>query len=646
MILSKGFKEEELTAPMARYIKRVAKQVRGDVIRMAMLSGGGPVGGSLSVAEVLLTLISSADLDPSDPEAPGRDRILVSHEYAVPTFYAALGRLDFFDLDDAVCLFKKAGSIFEGRLERSVPGVEWNCGVPGQGLSAACGQALAARWYGNKPNIFVVMSDEEQQNGQIAEARRFAKKYRLNNITTIVDANNVQHNGKTSEVMPQNLKHEFIADGWDVIEINGHDPSELYQAVRRATQIQSTPVLVLANTMMGSGVSFMENQHEFYSRGLTHAEYEEALRELGESTDLAESNDYRSAFGDFDVDIDYEPTPFTVPEVGTPITYGVKERLTNVQAFGKALADVGNANRETENPIVVFDCAHAHELELAEFIAQNHEKFIQSGLGNHSCANVAAAMSAEGVATILADYGTFAIEEIYQQLRLADINRANLKVVATRLGLDSGSDGKVMHCLNYIGMTAGLFGFKLILPADANQTDRALRYMMQQPGNWILGMGRSETPVITDGVGKPLFGGDYNFEYGEITEVRPGEGGVIISTGQMLPRAIEAWSILNHRGVAPMLLNASCPLSLIESEDPLFLGALRKGRVITLEDHNATNGLGMCVADVIAKKGVSCRLMKLGVSGYAPSGTPEDLYKSMGLDVEHFVGRVAKFLKR
>ena len=102
MILSKGFKEEELTAPLSRNLKRIARQVRGDVIRMAMLSGGGPVGGSLSVSEVLVTLVSAADIDPSDPEAPGRDRILVSHEYAVPTFYSALGRLDFFDLDDAV----------------------------------------------------------------------------------------------------------------------------------------------------------------------------------------------------------------------------------------------------------------------------------------------------------------------------------------------------------------------------------------------------------------------------------------------------------------------------------------------------------------------------------------------------------------
>lgn len=646
MQLAKGFKDEEMTPQAVRAIRKLSRQVRGDVLKMTRLAGGGAVGGALSVVETLVTIAVAADLDPLDPENPKRDRLVVSHEHAAPTYYATLGRMDFFDLDDAVCLFKRAGSIFEGRPDRSVPGVEWCCGLPGHGLSAACGLSLAARWKGYKPNIFVVMSDEEQQCGQVAEARRFAKKYRLNNITAIIDANNVQTAGKTTEVMPQNLKYEYIADGWDVIEINGHDPAEIYQAVRRASQIQSTPVLVLANTTMGHGVSFIENQAEFYFRGINEAEYDEAMKELGEPADLAEAYEYRSTFGDFDFEVEQEKPRHLELSTGKPHTYGVKERLSNLKAFGAALGDIGAHAKANDQPMVVFDCAHAQNLELSPFTSKFHDKFIQAGLGNHAATTVAASMSADGISVVLADFGVQALAEVYNQLRLADINRANLKVIATRIGLDAGVEGKAMHCVDYMGLAANLFGFKLLLPADPNQTDRALRFMMSQPGNWIFGIGGTETPVITDTAGKPLFGGDYSFQYGAVNIVRPGESGVIVTSGPMLPKAIEAWSILNKDGHPPMLLNAPCPLAIDVNESPELLKALRLGRVITYEDHNTRTGLGSRVAAVIARRGISCRLLTLGVERYALSGTPEDLYKWMGLDVETFVEQARKFLKR
>ncbi len=642
----RGFKEEELTAQHVRALRNLARQVRGDTLRMTQLSGSGPVGGSLSVVETLVTLACAAEINPSDPDDKERDRIVLAHEHAAAPFYATLGRLDFFDLDDAVSLFRKAGSIFEGCLERSVPGVEWSSGTPGQGLAVSCGLSLAARWNGLKPNIFVIMSDEEQQCGHVAEARRFAKKYRLNNITAVIDTNNMQSVGKTSEIMPQNIKYEYIADGWDVIEINGHDPAELYQAVRRASQIQSTPVLVLANTTMGYGVSFIENQQEYYARALSVAEYKEAMRELGGDHDLTEAASYRSSFGDFEMDFEEEGEQWCEINTGAPRTYGVKDRLNNVEAFGNTLADIAGAGGDKECPMVVFDCANANTMALGPFMQKNHDKFIQAGLGHHAAATIAASMSAENVLAILVDFGINSIEEVYHQLKLADVNRTNVKIVATRLGLDAGSDGKAAHCLDYMGLAANLLGFKMILPADPNQTDRALRYMAEQPGNWIMGLGRSETPVINNLDGKPIFGGDYQFEYGHVTEVRPGKGGVIITTGQMLSRAIEAWSVLNREDNAPTLIHVSSPLALDRDDDPVLLAALRSGRVVTYEDHNKYTGLGSRVANVIALKGVSCRLLTLGVNRYSYSGDADDLYRMMGLDVETLVAKTRKFLKR
>ncbi len=644
----KGFKEEELSLQSVRQIHALAKQLRSDVLRMTQLAGDIPAGAAMSATELVATLMTSAEIETADPDNLKRDRIVVSHEYATPLYYAALGRLDFIDLDDAICLFRKAGSIFEGRPERWVPGVAWNCGNPGQGLSAACGLALAARWHGYRPNVFVLMSDEEQQRGDVTEARRLAKKYRLNNITVLIDANNVQMSGKTSEVMPQNLKYEYIADGWDVIEINGHDPAEIYQAVRRATQIQSTPVLVLANTAMGHGVSFMENQAEYYSRALNDVEYREAMQELGETDDLSDARDYRIAFGDFDIEVGTEEAAVAAIVAGDPVTYNAKTRLDNMSALAQALSDVADLNRTREqSSVAVFDCVHAHTAKLMSFAQKHHDRYLQCGQGLHAAATAAAAMSGEGLLALLTGMGVYDIAEVYNQLRLADINRAGLKIVATHVGLSAAGEGKAFHQLDYIGLIANLFGFHLIVPADPNQTDRAFRFMAAQPGNWVMALGAGETPVITGTNGRPLFAGSYRFEYGKIEEVRGGEGGVILATGQILPIAIEAWSILNREGAAPSLYHVPCPLTVDRAEeDPVLLRELRKGRVVTLEEHNVATGLGSRVSNVIARRGISCRLLTLGADRYALSGDIEELHRLMGLDVESIVAQCRKFLKR
>jgi transketolase len=647
MQIAKGFKEEELSPEEIRQLRNLSRLVRGDILRMTRLAQGGYPGGSFSSADLFVTLLASASVSPESPENSKRDRIVVSHGHTASAFYSALGRFDFFDLDDAVALYRKAGSIFDAHLERAVPGVEWSSGIAGQGLSASCGFALSARLKGLKPNIFVVMSDGEQQKGQIAEARRIAKKYRLNNITAIVDANNAQYAGRTAEVMPQNIKYEYIADGWDVIEISGHDHNEVYKALRRAIQIQSAPVLVLAHTVVGQGVSFMDGQSEYHSRTLTDEEYVEAMRELRVEPDLGEAADYRSAFGDYDLDLGDDAPGFCAAETGTALTYEPGDVLDTRTAFGRALADVAERNKGQDKcPVAVIDCGLASSVRTVEFAQKNRGSFFQFGIQEHATATVAGAMSVDGVLTVWADRGAFGLSQAYSQLKANDINRAHLKVVATHLGLDAARDGKAYQCLDYLALTSSLFGFRAVFPADANQTDRAFRYIARQPGNWVLGLGRSEVPVITDLAGRAFFGEGYEFEYGKVDLIRPGDHGVLITTGQMLSKAIEAWDVLNGDGLAPMLLHAACPKALEEGDDPVLVSALRKGRVVTYEDHCVKTGLGSLVANCIAQRGISCRLLKVGVERQGLSGEAEDVYRMMGLGVDRLVERSRKFLKR
>ena len=223
MGIKKGFDREKLAREDIEFLKSFAKKCRGDIIRMTTLSASGHPGGSMSSIDIYSVLYGLCDVDPANPYKPERDRIVVSHGHTSPGVYSALGNYGFFDVNYAVLTFRTAGYQFEGHIAKSVPGVEWDTGNLGQGLSAACGFALSSRLHNFNNQVYCLMGDGEQTKGQIGEARRFAVKYKLNNLTVIIDKNGLQIGGKTTDIMPNNIAENFKADGFHVIEINGHD---------------------------------------------------------------------------------------------------------------------------------------------------------------------------------------------------------------------------------------------------------------------------------------------------------------------------------------------------------------------------------------------------------------------------------------
>jgi len=202
-----------LQADTQEALGEFCRNARGDILKMTTLAASGHPGGSMSSLEIFALLWSQANVDPKDPLKTGRDRILVSHGHTSPAVYSTLGRLNFFDLKRAIATFRKAGSPFEGHIERSVPGVELTTGNLGQGVSAGAGMALADRANGIRNHVWIITGDGEHQKGQIAEARRFIKKYDLNNITVVVDCNGLQISGRTDRVMYTDIAAEYRADG-------------------------------------------------------------------------------------------------------------------------------------------------------------------------------------------------------------------------------------------------------------------------------------------------------------------------------------------------------------------------------------------------------------------------------------------------
>jgi transketolase len=625
----------DITENEVRDLEEKARLCRGDIIKMTTVAGSGHPGGSMSSIDIYLTLYSYTRVSPKNPDDPLRDRIIVSHGHTSPGLYACLARLGFIDRQDLLKGFRKSSSPFEGHIERNVPGVEWTTGNLGQGLSAGCGFALASRLTCLGYNTFVVMSDGEQAKGQVAEARRFARKYNLNNLTVIIDHNHIQISGRTEDVMPVNIKDNYLADGWRVLEVSGHDFRDIYGALKKALADNGHPYAILAETTIGKGVSFMENNREFHGRALNEEETKIALRELCIPDDLTDTANAQAG---------RKTKKCTPSNISTPRLRTGKSRVYDKDThprvvFGNVLAEIAELNPEV--PMAVLDCDLAESVKSDQFAKVRPQNFFEAGVSEHTTATIAGALSINGVVTIWADFGVFAIDEAYNQLRLNDINETSLKICATHLGYNVGPDGKTHHCIDYIGVLRNLFGFKLVLPGDPNQTDHIVRYLLNQRGNYVIGLGRTKMPIMRTSGNRIFFDEKYMFEYGKCDLIRKGEDCAIMTFGAMLPLAVRACEILGEKGVNAAIYNITAPLHI----DPKTIREAAAAKfIITYEDHVVHSGLGSMVAQKIAREKINTRLIQMGIQEYGASDNPQELYRQYGLDPESLARTIKKNL--
>ncbi len=662
--------KRELAKEQLDKVRELARLARGDILKMTTLAKCGHPGGSMSSIDIYLVLYSFANVDPVHPDDPDRDRIIISHGHTSPGVYSALGRLGFFNIDDAVSGFRKAGSIFDGHVDWKVPGVEWSSGNLGQGLSAGCGFALASKLLNKDFHTFVAMSDGEQQKGQVSEARRFAKKYDLNKLTVIIDYNNLQISGRITDVMPQNIKGNYLSDGWKVLEVNGHDRKQIYEALKKSVNTKDTPVAIFAYTKMGKGVSFMEDDEQFHGKALSIEQYKKAITELNIDDDLNKYYKLRQQITpingkvnislkerDKKIEKELKRTYKINIDFGTQKTYYKEDKLDNRTAFGNVLKNFAelnckksliyenssNFNKSPISPIAVFDCDLATSVKTDKFASICPNNFFEGGVQEHNTAAIAGALSTQNVLTFFADFGVFGIDETYNQHRLNDINQTNLKLVTTHCGLNIGEDGKTHQCIDYLGVMRNLYNFSIIIPADPNQTDRVIRYISKTPGNFLVAMGRSKVPIILKDDESPFFANYYRFEYGKADLIKGGDRATIISMGFMLHRAMRAWEILKNKGYLVRVLNVSCPTNI---DEKIIDECINMGPIITYEDHNVQTGLGSIVADYIACSGKRVRFKKMGISSYGLSGDPEDLFEIQGLSIENLVNSLIHEIER
>lgn len=636
-----NFKAESISANGIEELKEASREARVWAVVATAAAKSGHPAGALSSMDIYMTLLGAANVTPALADSPERDRIVVSHGHTSAGFYAALAAYGFFPAHEMAANFRRAGSPYQGHVERDVPGVDWGTGNLGQGLAAGVGFALAARARGSQAHSWVVMGDGEQVKGQVAEARRLAAKEKLTNLTVLVDWNDIQISGRLEEVMPVNIPALWAADGWQVVECDGHDYNALYRAMKAAKEA-SVPTVILCRTTMGKGVSFMENIPDYHGKPAAGEKLEQALKELGSDISL------------FNAVLEERKGPLpkgrhVAPEkpalaLGVPHTYTKEDKKDNRGAFGKALAEVGELNykKADATPMLVFDCDLAGSVKVDGFAKLCPDNYVEAGIQEHMTATAAGAASAAGVVSVWADFGVFASDEVYNQQRLNDINRAGTKTVLTHSGLDVGEDGMTHQCIDYVGLFRNTFGWNVVVPADPNQTDRATRWMLTEPGNICLAMGRSVLPVVTKEDGSPFYGGDYEFRDGAIDLLREGTDVVILAMGHLAGRAVEAHEALAKEGISAKVLHCATPLTMDKEALFALVGELP---LLTCEDHHADTGIGAVAAMAFARAGKAIRIKNLGVTRYGLSGSNSDVLADMGLTAAGIAAGVRELLK-
>ena len=628
-------RQEALTPEDLEALTALRRRCAGDILLSTTLAGCGHPGGSLSTLDALLVLYATLDVDPQQPLDPERDRVFVSHGHVSPCVYSVLAAADFVSREDFLLGFRRAGNRFGGHVETLVPGVEWCTGNLGQGLSAGVGSAIGVRRRGSSASVVVCMGDGEQQKGQISEARRTAVKFGLDNLLAIVDLNLLQIGGATDDVMPIDVGAGYAADGWNVLEIDGHDHGQLFGALRRFQRRDldqpHRPTVILARTVMGKGIPFMENDSKWHGQALKDDACSEALAHL--QLDPGELDALRAAREALQAPFEHAPIPEAPQpdlEIPPPTVYGLDTKTDCRSAYGKVMEGLARANNLGRVPkVMAFSCDLEGSVKLGALRKLNPDAFFECGIQEHSTVVTAGRLSREGYRVFFSTFGMFAVTEVFNQLRLNDYNGAHLKVVCTHCGLDVGEDGPTHQCLDYVGLLSNTFGFEIFVPADPNQCDRIVRHVAGKTGNSFVAMGRSKMPPLTRADGSLMYDETTEFVPGKADVVREGSDGAILAYGATVAAAVAAHEQLMADGVNVAVVNMA---SIKPLDREAVVLAAATGRVLTAEDHHADTGLGSLVAQVLAEEGLSVRFARAGVEGFCTSGKPADLYAMNGLD--------------
>ena len=559
--------------------------------------------------------------DPRDPANPDNDRFVLSKGHAAPILYAAWAEAGIIPRDDLLKL-RRIDSDLEGHPTPRLPWVDVATGSLGQGLCAGIGIALNARRIASEYRTYVLMGDGETAEGSVWEAAAVAVHERLDSLCAIIDINGL------GQSEPTQWDHDlgayatrWSAFGWHTIAIDGHDVSAVLDALEQGRHTRGRPTIILARTVKGKGISFIEGKNGWHGKPLKKGE--EAGKALAELQSQFVPEDEPAP----------PPTaparrqrPAPAPAKLDPPSYKLGESVATREAYGTAIAKLGS----DDDRIVALDADVKNSTFSDKFEQQHPARFYQAFIAEQVMIGAAMGLAARGAIPFPSTFAAF-LTRAYDFIRMAAISNVNIKMAGSHAGVSIGEDGPSQMALEDLAMMRAQPNITVLYPCDAVSTERLLEKAAYHAGPVYMRISRPKTPVI--------YGPDETFELGGLKVLRQSaaDAATVIGAGVTVFEALKAYDELQKQGVSVRVVDLYS-LQPIDAAALVQCAEATQGRLITVEDHYRAGGIGDAVATAVASRGFTVK--RLAVPEIPRSGTPEQLLDRYGISARHIVAAV------
>ena len=585
-------------------LESIARLIRYYSLVMSTEAGSGHPTSSLSATDLMTGLLFGGtfrfDLD--NPRMPNNDRLIFSKGHASPLFYslwAAAGRVT----EQELLSFRKFNSPFEGHPTPAFRYTEAATGSLGQGLSIGLGMALNAKYIDKLPyRTYVLLGDSEMAEGSQWEAMELAAHYKLNNLVGIMDVNRLGQRGETMEGHDLPVyKNRVSSFGWEPIVIDGHHLPQILTAFKQATEARDKPVMIIAKTLKGKGVSFIEDKNGWHGKPLSKEELVRALAELG-TVD-------KTLIGSISAPEEITPAE-QKPGNARPLSFPLGKPVATRHAYGTALERIFPLFPD----MVVLDAEVSNSTYADLFKTKYPERFFEMFIAEQNMVGTALGLSIRGKIPFVSTFAAF-LTRAFDQIRMSQYSLANIKFCGSHAGVSIGEDGSSQMGLEDIALFRTLLNSVVLYPSDAVSTEKLVELMARHTGIAYMRTTRQAVPV--------LYRDDEAFWIGGSKILRSNRKDVVtvVGAGITVHEALKAYEELKKEGVMIRIID----LYSIKPIDAATLAwaAEDTGAIITVEDHAAEGGLGEAVRSALA--GHPVPVYALAVRRMPKSGKPEEL---------------------
>lgn len=592
--------------------RRLAAQLRRDILRTTTAAGSGHPTSSLSAADLAAVLV--ADHLRED------DRLIFSKGHATPLLYAIFKARGVID-DAELMTYRQFQSRLQGHPVPTLPGVDVATGSLGQGLPIAVGIALSAKRLERLSyRVWVLLGDSEMSEGSVWEAFDHARHYKLGNLVAILDMNRLGQRGET----PLGWNGEAYAErarafGWRPIVIDGHDLEAIEAALEDAVSAPDVPAIVIAKTIKGKGVPAIEDKNGWHGKVLDTAKSAAAIRAI---------------YGEPDVVVEIakgageHPAPRPEPKEPNLPVWKVGEKVATRQAYGEALRALGDARGD----VVALDGEVSNSTFAEDFAKAHPDRYFEMFIAEQQMVAAAVGLSTREWIPFASTFAAF-LTRAYDFIRMAAISSANIRLCGSHAGVSIGEDGPSQMGLEDIAMMRAIHASTVLHPSCANQTARLVAAMADQRGISYIRTLREKTPVLYDASETFPIGG---------SKILRGGGGedddvTVIAAGITVHEALSACEQLAAEDISARVIDAYS-IAPIDVETIRRSVSETRGRVVVVEDHRAEGGLGDAVREcLMGEDPIAARVVHLAVRDMPCSGKPAELLRASGIDAEAIV---------